>query len=162
MRVLVPREVRGRLEEALRNAGRRETGGVLMGEHVSENVFRVKDLTVQRRGTFASFVREVGVALIPLRRFFRETGREYTRYNYLGEWHSHPSFPTEPSRTDSESMWAIVEDPAVGANFAVLMIARLGAGGELEASATAYLPNRRKMVAALETEERERPKEAGS
>ena len=85
MRVLVPRDVRGRLEEALRSAGRRETGGVLMGEHVSEGVFRIKDLTVQRRGTFASFVREVGAALKPLRRFFRETGRDYTRYNYLGE-----------------------------------------------------------------------------
>jgi proteasome lid subunit RPN8/RPN11 len=151
-----------RLEEALRSAGRRETGGVLMGEHVSEAVFRIKDLTVQRRGSFASFVREVGAALKPLRRFFGETGRDYARYNYLGEWHSHPSFPTEPSRTDSESMWSIVEDPVVGANFAVLLIARLGSGGELEASATAYLPNRRKMVVALETEKQERPKEADS
>lgn len=158
----MPREVRRRLEGALRSAGRREIGGVLMGEHVSEGIFRVKDLTVQRRGTLASFVREVGAALTPLRRFFRETGREYTRYNYLGEWHSHPSFPTEPSRTDSESMRDIVEDPAVGANFAVLLIARLGAGGELEASATTYLPNRRKVAAALEREEQEGPKEAGS
>lgn len=158
----MPREIRERLEEALRSAGRRETGGVLMGEHVSEDVFRIKDLTVQRRGSFASFVREIGAALKPLRRFFQETGRDYTRYNYLGEWHSHPSFPTEPSRTDSESMWSIVEDPAVGANFAVLLIARLGSGGELEASATAYLSNRRRIVAALETEQQERPKEAGS
>jgi integrative and conjugative element protein (TIGR02256 family) len=157
----VPRNIRGRLEEALRSSGRKETGGVLMGEHVSEDVFRIKDLTVQRRGTFASFVREVGAALKPLRRFFRETGCDYTRYNYLGEWHSHPSFPTEPSHTDSESMWDIVEDPEVGANFAVLLIARLGAGGDLDASVTAYLPNRRKMVAALEREGQEGPKGAG-
>ena len=59
-------------------------------------------------------------------------------------------------------MWELVEDPAVGANFVVLLIARLGSGGELKASATAYLPNRRKMVAALETEKQERPKEADS
>lgn len=156
MRVLVPRDVCERLEKALRNAERRETGGMLMGEHVSEGVFRVKDLTVQRRGTFASFVREVGIAIAPLRRFFRETGRDYTRYNYLGEWHSHPSFPTEPSRTDSESMWGIVEDPAVGANFAVLVIARLGVGDKLEASATAYLPGRCRMAATLEAEPQER------
>ena len=150
----MPSDVRGRLEGALRSAGRRETGGVLMGEHVSEGVFRVKDLTVQRSGTFASFVREVGATLTPLRRFFRETGRNYNRYNYLGEWHSHPSFTTEPSCTDSESMWRIVEDPVVGANFAVLLIVRLGGEGKLEGSATAYLPGRRKLEASLVAEVR--------
>ncbi len=152
MRVLVPRDVSKRLESALRSAGRREVGGVLMGEHVSEGVFRVKDLTVQRRGTLASFVREVGVALTPLRRFFRETGHDYVRFNYLGEWHSHPSFTPEPSHRDSESMWRIVDDPAVGANFAVLLIVRLGSKGKIEGSATAYLRGRRKLEATLEAE----------
>ena len=152
MRLLLPVEVAKELADALRDAGRREVGGVLMGEHVSEGVFRVKDLTVQRRGTLASFVREVGAALVPLRRFFRETGHDYTRFNYLGEWHSHPSFTPEPSPTDSESMWRLVEDPVVGANFAVLLIVRLGDGGKLEGSATAYLPSRRRLNAVLEAE----------
>jgi hypothetical protein len=156
MRVLLPHDVGERLASALRNAGSREIGGVLMGEHVSEGVFRIKALTVQRRGgTFASFVREVRAALVPLRRFFVETGHDYTRYNYLGEWHSHPSFPAKPSRRDAETMWRIVEDPAVGANFAVLLIARLGAGGKIKGSAWAYLPGRRRLDASLEVVERE-------
>ena len=155
MRLLLPSEVAKRMTDALRNAGLREVGGVLMGEHVSEGVFRVKDLTVQRRGTFASFVREVGAALVPLRRFFRETGHDYVRYNYLGEWHSHPSFTPTPSHRDSESMWSIVEDPAVGANFAVLLILRLGTGDKLEGSATAYLSDHRRLEAALEIETKE-------
>lgn len=155
MRVLLPGDVAERLADALRDAGRRETGGVLMGEHVSEGVFRVKDLTVQRRGTFASFVREVGTALAPLHRFFQETGHDYVRYNYLGEWHSHPSFTPEPSHKDSESMWRIVENPAVGANFAVLLIVRLASKGKLEGSATAYLPGRRRLEATIEAETKE-------
>jgi hypothetical protein len=150
VRLLLTSEIAERLAGALRDAGRREVGGVLMGEHVSEGVFRVKDLTVQRRGTFVSFVREVGAALVPLRRFFRETGHDYVRFNYLGEWHSHPSFAPEPSPRDSESMWRIVEDPAVGANFAVLLIVRLGDEGELEGWATAYLSGRRRLEASLE------------
>jgi [CysO sulfur-carrier protein]-S-L-cysteine hydrolase len=153
VRVLLPRDVADRLASALRDAGSRETGGVLMGENISEAVFRVKDLTVQRRGgTFASFVREVGAALTPLRRFFRDTGQDYVRYNYLGEWHSHPSFTPEPSHRDSESMWRLVEDPAVGANFAVLLIVRLRDGENLEGSAMAYLPWRRRLRATLEAE----------
>lgn len=156
MRVLLPHNIGERLVSALRDAGSRETGGVLMGEHVSEGVFRVKDLTVQGRGgTFASFVREVRAVLLPLRRFFAETGHDYTRYNYLGEWHSHPSFPTKPSPRDAETMWRIIEDPAVGANFAVLLIARLGARGEMQGSAWAYLPGRCRLDASLEVEERE-------
>ncbi len=156
MRVLLPGDVAEKLESVLRSAGSREIGGVLMGEHVSEGVFRIKDLTVQRRGgTFASFVREVRAVLAPLQRFFRETGHDYTQYNYLGEWHSHPSFPAEPSHRDSESMWRIVEDPAVGANFVVLLIARLGAKGNLEGSATVYLPSRRTLETFLEIAARE-------
>lgn len=156
MRVLLPRDVAGRLASALRDAGSREIGGVLMGEHVSDSVFRVKDLTVQRRGgTFSSFVREVRTALVPLRHFFVETGHDYTRYNYLGEWHSHPSFIPEPSHKDSESMWRIVDDLAVGANFAVLLIVRLGREGELEGSATAYLAGRRKLEPTFQVEAKE-------
>ena len=156
MRILLPHDVAEKLVSALQDAGRREIGGVLMGEHVSEGVFRIRDLTVQRRGgTFASFVREVRAVLAPLRRFFHETGHDYARYNYLGEWHSHPSFTTEPSGKDSESMWRIVEDPTVGAHFAVLVIVRLADAGELEGSATAYLPGRRTLKASLEAEARE-------
>jgi proteasome lid subunit RPN8/RPN11 len=156
VRILLPGDVAERLAYALRNAGSREIGGVLMGEHVSEGVFRVKDLSVQRRGgTLASFVRDVRAALVPLRRFFAETGHDYTRYNYLGEWHSHPLFPAEASHKDSESMWGIVDNPAVGANFAVLLTVRLGAEGRLEVSATAYLPGRCRLEASLEVEARE-------
>ena len=153
MHVLLPGEVALELKAALRDAGDRESGGILMGEHVSEGVFRIKELTVQkRRGTFASFVREVRAALAPLQRFFGETCHDYAQYNYLGEWHSHPSFPVEPSRKDSQTMWRIVEDPAVGANFVVLLIVRLRDGGDLEGSATTYLKGRSKLEATLKVE----------
>lgn len=42
------------------------------------------------------------------------------------------------------------KDPAVGANFAVLLIVRLGNKGKLEGSTTAYLPGLRRLDAALE------------
>ena len=118
-----------------------------MGEHVSDNAFVVRDITIQRQGgTFASFVRAARQVLGALRRFFAETGYEYTRYNYLGEWHSHPSFPPMPSMIDCDTMWSIVEDPEVGANFAVLMIVRKDRDGDMEGSATVFL-SRRAMVA---------------
>lgn len=139
--------------DALSQAGSRETGGILMGEHVGEDTFRVAEITIQRRpGTFATFVRALAGVAHALTRFFRRTNYEYTRFNYLGEWHSHPSFALEPSASDRQSMLEIVEDPDVGANFAVLMIVRLQ-NDELEGAAFVFQPGGQISRAALELEE---------
>lgn len=144
MKILLPLRHRLKLESALRAGGHQEVGGILMGERRSEDVFWIKELTVQTAGgTFASFVRALRNIHRQLDAFFRRTNRQYTRFNYLGEWHSHPSFSPSPSMTDCETMWSIVEDPKVGANFAVLMIVRLdGQHGSLLGTATVFLPGR--------------------
>lgn len=139
--LILPPEQHELLLAALRKAGRREVGGILMGEHVGPNLFIVREMTAHRRGAFASFVRRIEDAIGRLRAFFQQTGHDYTRFNYLGEWHSHPSFAPYPSRTDDLSMLQIVQDEAVGANFAVLLIAKLGLEGVLIATAHTYLPD---------------------
>ena len=143
MQIILPNEVTKQLIAALQKARHREIGGILMGEHIGENVFRVKAITIQQHGgTVTSFRRMIPSLFAPLKRFFRETGHNFTRFNYLGEWHSHPLFAPEPSLTDSETMWQLVQEPAVGANFAVLLIVRLENNKQLDGSATIYLPNR--------------------
>jgi integrative and conjugative element protein (TIGR02256 family) len=139
--IRLPPELRDRLIAALFDAGLREIGGILMAEHTGTDEFTVRDLTVHRRGTWSSFVRTLTEAVFGLRRFFERTQRAYTRYNYLGEWHSHPSFSTQPSSTDDASMRAIVSDESVGATFAVLVIFKLNDNGALAASAHTYLPD---------------------
>lgn len=141
MQILLPDNAAKKLIEALKKAGNKEIGGILMGENVSEGVFRVKDLTIQSHGgTSASFTRFLEENLIPLQNFFRKTGYDFTRFNYLGEWHSHPAFALEPSSTDCKTIWEIVEDSSVGANFAVLMIVRLDEAVQLEGTVTVFLP----------------------
>ncbi|MFN6481419.1 MULTISPECIES: Mov34/MPN/PAD-1 family protein [unclassified Nostoc] len=126
MKILLPEEITSKLTKALKQAGYKEIGGILMGEYVSEAVYRIKDLTIQfSGGTSSFFVRFAEEISNPLQRFFKETGYDFTRFNYLGEWHSHPNFALLPSSTDCKSMWEIVEDPSIGANFAVLMIVQL-------------------------------------
>jgi len=125
-----------------------------MGEYVADGVYRLCDLTIQRQsGTFASFVRMVREILIPLRRFFHRTDYKFTQFNYLGEWHSHPSFAPYPSGVDSETMLGIVDDPQVGANFAVLMVVQLNNSDHLEGTVTVYLPGRRMLEGELVREE---------
>jgi hypothetical protein len=112
---------------------------MLFGEHLAEGDFKVVQATVAGTGSFARFIRSVTGGLAQLERFFHRTNRDYARFNYLGEWHSHPSFALQPSGPDDEAMFDIVEDPATGARFAVSMIVKLSADS-LDARAFAYYP----------------------
>lgn len=141
--LVLPAELAAKVQDALIRSGKREIGGVLMAEHVSVNTFIVRDLTIHRRGAFASFVRRIEEAWSALARFFESTRRDYERFNYIGEWHSHPSFEPFPSERDHESMHEIISDRSVGANFVVLMIVKLSPKGALIGTAHTYLPDGR-------------------
>ncbi|MEQ1947412.1 MAG: Mov34/MPN/PAD-1 family protein [Bryobacteraceae bacterium] len=141
MQLLVARPVIQRLERELRRAGRREIGGLLMGEHVRDELFRLVELSVQRGGgTNACFIRRPQDHKAQLEKFFAGTGNDFSRFNYMGEWHSHPSFEPLPSDTDIRTMQSMVEDPDAGVNFLVLMVCRMasGRGRVLELTATAF------------------------
>jgi proteasome lid subunit RPN8/RPN11 len=139
MELRLPLELVRKIVEALEQGGTHEIGGILMGEHVGQDIFRVGDVTIQRHGGgFATFLRVVQDIIGPLRRFFQATNHDYTHFNYLGEWHSHPSFVPVPSSTDRQTMRDLIDDDKVGANFVVLMIVKLSADGQLEGTVTVF------------------------
>jgi [CysO sulfur-carrier protein]-S-L-cysteine hydrolase len=138
MKLLLPPAIINRLRRELRGRDR-EIGGVLVGEHVSDDTFRVVDLSVQiSGGAAAHFVRDSALAKAFLDEFFTRTGRDYQRFNYIGEWHSHPRFVPIPSGEDCTTMLELIDDPAVGINFAVLVIARLRLMAGIQLSATLF------------------------
>lgn len=139
MQLLLPPKIINRLQRELRRAGKQEIGGLLMGEHIRDEVFRVVDISVQRSGgSQACFSRDPKDHQAQLQEFFARTGEDYGRFNYLGEWHSHPSFEPFPSPTDIETMQSIVSDPSVGVNFVTLIIARLSSRARIELTVTAF------------------------
>lgn len=110
-----------------------------MGEHVGEDEFRLVDLSFQRSmGGEACFIRRPEEHHQFFADFFARTGDNFERFNYLGEWHSHPGFPAVPSVTDEAQMQAIVDDGLNPPTFAVLIVARLIARAEIQLSATAH------------------------
>lgn len=141
MIVTLPPDLIAKLGNALSRAGTREIGGVLVGEHVADEEFRVVDLSVQRSGgTESCFVRHPKKHRRFMRSFFHRTRADYARFNYLGEWHSHPLYLPVPSTTDLSQMQLIVEDGADAPLFAVLLIIRLDGGERIELGATAFTP----------------------
>jgi hypothetical protein len=148
--LLLPADICDRIKTGLHKARHREIGGILMAEHVGVDTFSVTDLTLHRRGTIASFVRRIEEALGSLHDFFRRTRHDYTKFNYIGEWHSHPCFEVEPSLKDDAAMREIIGDVTIGANFVVLLVVKLGPDGALLASLHSYLPNGDRISATLQ------------
>ena len=127
-----------KLKKELRAAGRNEIGGVLAGEHLGDGRFLVKDLSVQRDGSPCRFVRDPVRHRKFIRRFHLLTGNDPERFNYLGEWHSHPSFLALPSGPDVRAMLSEIDDPEQVATFLVLLIVKLGGDRGLVGSTHAF------------------------
>lgn len=139
MRVRLRAECAERIRQALERAGIREIGGVLVGEHVGVDAFDIVDASVQTSdGSAATFVRSAIAHQGFMDDFRRLHGGDHARYNYLGEWHSHPSFSLSPSSVDLQAMTALMEDPEQVATFALLMIVKLDERGRLLAEATCH------------------------
>ena len=126
MRIELAGDIEKRLRAALREAGGREIGGMLLGEQLAPGRFCVVDFSLDRlSGSHTTFRRDPETHRQTLEEFFKRTGRNFERFNYLGEWHSHPSFSVHPSKDDICTMTEIVEDRSAIINFAVLFIVRL-------------------------------------
>ena len=140
MKIHLPINIQQKLIQTLQEARNYEIGGVLMGEHIAEAEFRIVDLTIQEQfGSVTFFTRLVTDIVKPLKRFFKRTGHNYRKFNYLGEWHSHPSFSPVPSQKDIQSMQEIILDPDTGANFVILLIVKLKGTQEIEGTVTTFL-----------------------
>jgi proteasome lid subunit RPN8/RPN11 len=137
----LPPEQRARLRGLLRRAGPREIGGILMGEQIAPDHFRVVDFSAdETTGSAVHFVRNSEQHTQALESFFQQTNCDFRRFNYLGEWHSHPRFPTLPSYEDIGSMQSLVNGERDIA-FACLLIVRLRGYFFLETSARMFIRN---------------------
>tara|TARA_B100002003_G_scaffold241825_1_gene263999 strand:+ start:2926 stop:3387 length:462 start_codon:yes stop_codon:yes gene_type:complete len=142
MQILLPIDVLNKMRCHMHRAGRREIGGIIMGEEVEDQKFRIVDFSVDCiSGSHSNFVRDAEQHNQALTDFFERTGANYRRYNYLGEWHTHPSYEVQPSLQDLNAMKDLV-DGSGGVEFAVLLITRLKWCSQLEFSASLFVKDR--------------------
>lgn len=126
MKVELAKNVRSRMLSSLKKAGSREIGGLLMAEQVKRGEFRIVDFSLDDfTGSTDQFVRSPEHHRVALNDFFSRTGNDYSRYNYLGEWHSHPNHAPFPSVTDVHSMQELLDEER-SIPFAILLIVKRG------------------------------------
>lgn len=102
-------------------------------------------------GSHTYFRRDPRAHQQALNEFFEKTGRDFSRFNYLGEWHSHPSFSVTQSIEDVRTMQSLVEHRTGTISFALLLIVRLRFWFWMDYSLTifvcGYPPQRAKITA---------------
>lgn len=129
-----------KLRRELDAAGLNEIGGVLAAEQVADGKFLVLDLSVQRNGTTNHFDRDPIQHADFIRRFHERMGYHPEKFNYLGEWHSHPSYPAIPSSDDFSQMQKLVEDKDQASTFLALLVVKLDSHKTLRGSTYAFRP----------------------
>jgi integrative and conjugative element protein (TIGR02256 family) len=150
MRIHLAPEIVPRLRKELSKAGSREIGGMLFAEQLKPAKFCIIDFSVDAKsGTHASFQRDPALHRQELDRFFDRTDHEYRRFNYLGEWHSHPSFSVRPSAQDVQSMTEVVSARHSNITFAVLLIVRLRWRLWIDHSLTVFAKDQRSAITQL-------------
>jgi [CysO sulfur-carrier protein]-S-L-cysteine hydrolase len=150
MRIELAPDIERKVRSALRTAGRREIGGMLFAEQLAAGKFCVIDLSLDLfSGSHTAFRRDPKTHQKMLEQFFQRTGHNYQRFNYLGEWHSHPSFSVRPSTKDVDTMTDIVTDPSSAISFAILLIVRLRFWAWLDYSLTLFARNQQPQDARI-------------
>lgn len=129
-----------KLRRELEAAGQNEIGGVLAAEQVADGKFLVHDLSIQRNGTASRFDREPIQHAEFIRRFHERMGNRPEQFNYLGEWHSHPSYPAIPSFEDLIQMQKLVEDKEQASTFLALLVVKIDSRGTLRGSTHVFRP----------------------
>lgn len=138
MKIELTKDVLERMMSCLARAKRREIGGILMAEQIEPGEFRVVDFSLDdSTGSYGHFVRSPDHHRAALDAFFARTGNDFARYNYLGEWHSHPNHAPFPSTTDIRSMHDLLNEERSIA-FAILLIVKRGWWRRFLCSATLF------------------------
>jgi len=135
-RVWLSRPALDAMVAASAKAGRRETGGILIGRHGSDGwTVEVAEATPKPKGSIAGWFtfRRSNDGLKRLLASRWERGQ-----HYVGEWHFHPGGAPTPSSSDDRAMERISSDADYDCVEPVLLILGGLPPAKFELSATIY------------------------
>ena len=106
-----------------------EVGGLMMGEKVGDNTFRVMDvsLTIGEPGRYNLDPAKHQAFVDDFLAKFCDEGR----FGIIGSWHSHPSGNPEPSKGDLQTLKDTMAHPSNNLSFKVLLVACLDENAQL-------------------------------
>lgn len=122
MKIIIREEIADRILNQVRKYSPNETKGALFAHKIDDNTFEIEDVYFEKR--IGSFVFVSLENSLRYKKFQKEYDRkhhyDYRNHNYIGDWHSHPSFALFPSGYDSNEV--VDELKESNANFLIQII----------------------------------------
>ena len=106
MKIIIKKEVANKIKEKILDDMPNESKGACFAYHKDEEVFEIIDTYISKyKGTkfFANLIVNRKYKKFE-KLFYKSKGHDYKHYNYIGDWHSHPSFECVPSIFDKKEI----------------------------------------------------------
>ncbi len=125
MKIVIPKKMCIKLKKELNRMGFYETRGSFFAERVNDDLFVINDIYFSRKQGTVSFIQMIiGSDYHRFQNIYHKKHKfEYKKFNFIGDWHSHPSFSCNPSRYDVKEAKDDLEHS--NANFIVQCILKL-------------------------------------
>lgn len=106
MKIIVPKEISNKLIEVIVQHNPYEIKGSFYAEQIKENFFIIDDVYVSEISGNRFFSNLIVNARYKKfeRDYYSKKNFIYTKYNYIGDWHSHPSYECIPSDYDRKEI----------------------------------------------------------
>ena len=140
MKIIVQKTVVSKIIDALKRAGLNETKGACFASRISNDCYSIEDvfLSKEKGTTFFSNLKINFSYKRFEKRYFKKHKYDYVNHNYIGDWHSHPSFDCLPSNYDKKEAFEELNNS--NANFLIQLIVKL-IDNEITGRCFLYLKN---------------------
>lgn len=102
MKIIIPKNFSNKIFERIKETAPNETKGALFAQKINDNLYVVDDVYFEKKvGSFA-FVELYNNKIYQQfqRKYHEKHNNDFKNHNYIGDWHSHPSFECYPSGFD--------------------------------------------------------------
>lgn len=128
MKIIVPEKMSKIILDHVKKYSPNETKGALFARKIDDETFEIDAVYIEKKvGTFAFVILENNCRYKKFQAVYNKKHHyDYKNHNYIGDWHSHPSFALFPSEYDKSE---VVEDlTKSNANFLIQMIVKENKG----------------------------------
>jgi len=140
MKIIVPKNIVDSIFGAVEKAGVCEIKGALYAKYISSNCYEIEDVFISKNaGTsfFSNLI--IGFSYHRFEKnYFKKHNNDFKNHNYIGDWHSHPSFECIPSEYDVKEAFDELRNS--NANFLIQLIVK-NDGGKLIGNCFLYNDN---------------------
>jgi len=125
LEIIIPAKITSLIKKHIDKYSPLETKGALFAEHLGDNIFKIDSVYLEPKPGTTTYVKLVVNRVYQAfqNSFHKKHQYHFSKFNYIGDWHSHPLFECIPSSFDVEEVQKDLKNS--NANFLVQLILKV-------------------------------------